>query len=178
MQVSSGGQATSTVTTSTTGPTASLGHQTLREDQRLFYAAVLPLFSGIVLVGFGRRSDGGRSRKLLGLVACCALASGLVFQAACGGGNNSTTGTSGTPSGAYTVTITGSSSSQHTVTLRLTCSNFRERTASTDNSGLGGDLALSVSSHFGREPEVALARDRTYPNFARLSDPLLNRDTP
>jgi len=119
VSVKSGGQGTSTLTINTTGATALVGHPTLRREFAPMYALVIPIF-GVVLAGFGPRSGGGRRRKLFGLLICCVLLGGVVGQVACGGSSSGTTGTSGTPAGNYTITVTGSSSSQHTTTLKLT----------------------------------------------------------
>jgi hypothetical protein len=49
------------------------------------------------------------------------ILSGCIFQTACGGASSSGTHVPGTPSGAYTVTITGSAGGmQQTATVNLT----------------------------------------------------------
>ena len=122
-QVAAGGQATSTLTISTTGPTASLSRPSLRHDGSLVYAVVFPII-GLSLMGAGAAFD-GRRKKILGLVLGCVVLGGLLLQVACGGGggnsSTNTTSTPGTPAGSYTVTVTGSSgSTQHTTAVTLT----------------------------------------------------------
>jgi hypothetical protein len=65
----------------------------------------LPL---IGLAGIANRL-GSKERKTKALLLGCALVGGLLFQLACGG-SSSMTGSSGTPAGAYTITLTGTSS--------------------------------------------------------------------
>jgi hypothetical protein len=92
---------TSTLTISTTGPSAALAHP------RIFYALLLPL-PGLALVGLG--GVGTRSVKrivALGVVVL-ATAGGLLFAPACGGGyGSSTSNSSVTPKNTYTLTVTG-----------------------------------------------------------------------
>jgi hypothetical protein len=63
------------------------------------------------LMGIGLGSD-RKSRKasLAAATFSCMLFAGLMLQAACGGGNSSTTTRPGTPPGAYTITVTGTDS--------------------------------------------------------------------
>jgi hypothetical protein len=118
------GQATSTLTVSTTGPTAILLQTGPRRGGPPIYAVLFPIF-GLALLGVGLRPGHERRRKLLGFAICCLLIGGPVFQVACGGGGGGG-GTSkpGTLAGNYTVTITGTSGSpehtQHTTTTTLT----------------------------------------------------------
>jgi hypothetical protein len=116
VQVTNSGQATSTLTVSTTGPNAFLVRPILRHGGPPIYAMVFPIF-GLALVEMCFRS-GGTRKRLLSLTICCLLFGGLVFQAACGGGSTSTPGT---PEASYTVSVTASSgSTQHTTSLMLT----------------------------------------------------------
>jgi uncharacterized repeat protein (TIGR03803 family) len=90
-----------TVKVTTTGPSARLN---LHSGIAL-YAMWLPLLG---LMGIGNRL-GSKQRKTKAMLLGCALVGGLLFQVACGGGS-SMTGSSGTPGGAYTITLTGTSS--------------------------------------------------------------------
>jgi uncharacterized repeat protein (TIGR03803 family) len=94
-----------TLTVGTTGPTAAA--LLPRSGFGLFYAVWLPLI-GLVATRVGLSSGQKRKGKISAVVLACMLFSGLVFQAACGGGNTSTGGgSSGTPAGTYTITVTG-----------------------------------------------------------------------
>jgi hypothetical protein len=90
--------------------------------RQVFVAASLPLLGLVALVLVPRRNtwwQGGRLGRLLGAVVLFAL----VIQIACGGGNSSKPigGSGGTPSGQYTITVTGTSgSTQHSTTVTLT----------------------------------------------------------
>ena len=97
---------TSTLTLSTTGPTASLAPVSMR-SRALFYAMLLPIL-GIAVIGAGFSSG---PKKLVGTSLACLMISGLLFLAACGGGNSGGGGgggTGGTPAGTYTISISGS----------------------------------------------------------------------
>ncbi len=107
---------TATLTVSTTAPHAALMH-----SSSVFYAMLLPL-GGMTLLGV---SFGSRRKKALGLLLIFLMVSGLLFLAACGGGSSTTTTpppSGGTPAGAYTVTVTGTSGSltAQTTTFTLT----------------------------------------------------------
>jgi hypothetical protein len=84
---------------------------------------LLPL-GGLTLLGAGFSS---RRKKVLGLLLIFLVISGLVFLGACGGGSSSSGGGGGggkpgTPSGKYTVTVTGTSGTltAQTTTFTLT----------------------------------------------------------
>jgi hypothetical protein len=62
---------------------------------------------GLALIGTGLAS---RRKKLWFILLSCVLFSGLIFLGACGG-SSSGAGHPGTPSGAYIVTVTGTSGS-------------------------------------------------------------------
>jgi len=76
-----------------------------------FLAAVGP-----VAVGTGDFNGDGKL-DLAVLNGCPAA--GAVFQVSCGGSKSSTGMSSGTPAGTYTVTITRSSTTQHTASLTV-----------------------------------------------------------
>ena len=80
------------------------------------YAALLPL-SGLAMIGAGA---GRRKRRgaALGLFMT-ALFSLLIFQAACGS-SSSTSRTTGTPAGTYSVTVTATSGAARTQEITLT----------------------------------------------------------
>ena len=111
-----------TVNITTTAPTNALAHP-LDRGNRVFYAALLPGLFGIVLVAGSRRRS-LRGIRMLGLIV--ALASSTLWLGSCGGSNNGSTGSPGTPTGNYTVTIsatTGGSgpiSNQYQFTLTVT----------------------------------------------------------
>jgi IPT/TIG domain len=110
----SNGTGTAVLTVKTTAATtASLAPQ----SRGIFFATWLPI-GGLALLGTGITS---RKKKLLGFLLGCAVFSGLIFLGACGGSSSGGGGggTAGTPTGAYTVTITGkgpSGSPSHSTT--------------------------------------------------------------
>jgi len=73
----------------------------------MLYAMILPVF-GITLLGAGI-GPSSRRKKLFGSLMLGILLSGLILMPACGGSNNGGGGSTGTPPGAYTITVTGSS---------------------------------------------------------------------
>lgn len=88
----------STLTVSTFGPS---GRLLTGPGSGMLYALWLPIF-GWVGTGIGLSSNpNGRRTKLKAALLTCALFSGLAFQSACGG-----KGSSGTPAGMYSVTVT------------------------------------------------------------------------
>jgi hypothetical protein len=120
--LTSGGQATSTLTVTTTSATAVLIRPNIDHSFGPIYAMVFPIF-GVALVGMGFSSGGRKRKKLLGVAIGSVLFAALVLQVACGGnsGGGGGTSTPGTPAGNYTVTVTGSSgSTQHTTAVTLT----------------------------------------------------------
>jgi hypothetical protein len=97
---------TSTLTINTTGPSAALVPVFTR-SHGLFYAMLLPIL-GIAVIGAGFSS---RPKKLVGTSLACLMISGLLFLAACGGGNSGVGGGTSTPAGTYTISISGSAGS-------------------------------------------------------------------
>jgi Beta-propeller repeat len=78
------------------------------------YALWMPIFGvGLLRAGISRKR-----RLLLGAFLVAMLGTAL-FQAACGGGGSSTT-TTGTPAGAYTVTVNATAGATRSTTLQLT----------------------------------------------------------
>jgi hypothetical protein len=112
------GTATSNLTISTTGPTASLASPS---DRGLFSALWLPV-PGLVVLGIWAVSEGSRKRGLIGLLLVTPLLATLMLQNACSGGGSSspTTRSSGTPRGTYTITVTATSGVRHTTQVTLT----------------------------------------------------------
>ena len=102
--------ATSTLTVSTTAATALLEHPSDRRSSGMLYAMFLPV-GGMVLFGAGLGSGNARRRKLFGLLMLGLVLLGLLVMPACssssGGGGGG--GSPGTPAGAYTITVTGTS---------------------------------------------------------------------
>jgi VCBS repeat protein/List-Bact-rpt repeat protein/FG-GAP repeat protein len=106
-----------TLTITTTAPTMALVSPSTPSNT--FYAMWLPVF-GFPLAGIGIGPKRERRAKRLGFTLCGLLFAGLLFQAACGGGASSG-GNPGTPTGQYTITVTGTSGSlQHSTTVKLT----------------------------------------------------------
>jgi len=87
----------------------------------LFYAPCLPLI-GLVVTGVGLGSKQKTQKQNLTVaVLTCMLFAGLVFQVACGD-SSSTPGSSGTPTGTYTIAVTGKDATGtlvHTTTTTL-----------------------------------------------------------
>jgi hypothetical protein len=116
----------STLTVSTTGPTAALVAPARNRSLLPLYAIWLPL-PGMALAGIGYAS---RKRKLaIGMTLFLALGLALLL-AGCGGGGSSSGGgggggggggTGGTAAGTYTITVTGTSGNlSHNTKVTLT----------------------------------------------------------
>lgn len=80
----------------------------LRPAQRPFYATWLPI-SGLAFLGLGGALT--RRRKALLSLLFGLFLTGIAFQVGCGSSSKSTTNTTGTPAGSYTVTVNATSGS-------------------------------------------------------------------
>jgi uncharacterized repeat protein (TIGR03803 family) len=111
-----------TVTVSTSGPSAGM---TSRTGAALSYAMWLPLL-GLVGIGkgFGSRQS-SKQRKIKAMLLSGVVFSAIVSQMACGGGSGSSGGNSGTPAGAYTITVTGTSSAATGSLVRSTSTTLQ-----------------------------------------------------
>jgi len=91
----------------------------------IYYAMWLPVV-GLSLIGVRFTAPGTRKKKLLGFLLLGLIMAALFFLPACGGSSSSGGGgcTGCTPSGNYTVTVTGTDSVDtnltHAVDLGLT----------------------------------------------------------
>jgi FG-GAP-like repeat len=104
-----------TLTVTTTGPQAGLASPWGRSE--LFYALWLPV-CGLTLVRtvFGARR---KQRRLLGMLSCVSLFAALLLLPACGGSSGGSHGSSGTPPGTYTISVTGTSGVTHATAVTL-----------------------------------------------------------
>jgi len=86
---------------------------------KLFYALTLPL-AGPLLIAIGRRPGKDRNAKPHLYLFCAIAVLGWLCQSGCDGSHTSSNNV-GTPSGMYTITVSGTSGSiQHSATLTLT----------------------------------------------------------
>ena len=113
VNATSGTPATVTVTTSSTNARA-----TSSSGASFSYAMWLPLLG---LVGIG--SLGSKQRRIKTMLLSCVLCLGVASQVACGGGSSG--GNTGTPAGAYTVTVTGTSSAATGSLVRSTSATLQ-----------------------------------------------------
>jgi hypothetical protein len=106
------GAGTSTLTVVTTG-----GSRARIGSPKIFYALWLPV-AGLSLAGMRFTTRGARGKKPFGILLLGTMMAALFFLPACGGSNN--TGGGGcpgcTPKGTYSVTVTGTDSSNAAVT--------------------------------------------------------------
>jgi hypothetical protein len=118
-----GGNGTATLTISTTAPVASL--HTPGSHAAWLYAMSLP-FGEVLLFGAGFSERKKLRKKMMRFLFAAALFCGLLMLAGCGnskssnGGTGGGGGTPGTPSGQYTVTVTGTAGTTvHTSTVTV-----------------------------------------------------------
>jgi hypothetical protein len=114
--VSTGSGTPATLKVTTSGQSARV---TLSSGASFSYAIWLPLLG---LVGIGSRF-GSKQRRIKTMLVGCVLFAGVVFQVACGGGGGG--GSHGTPTGAYTITITGTSGSATGSLVRSTSTTLQ-----------------------------------------------------
>ena len=107
-----------TVKVTTTGPSARVSSRSGAVLSS--YAMWLPLLG---LAGIGNRLNSKQHKKKVMLLGC-VFVGGLLFQVACGG-SSSMTGSSGTPAGAYTITVTGTSSAASGSLVRSTSTTLQ-----------------------------------------------------
>jgi hypothetical protein len=102
------GTTTSTLNVATTVASAMLTHPANGRRSGVVYALLLPVF-GLTLLGAAVQSSGTRRRKFVGLVVLGMVLTCLLLLPACGGSGGGGGGGGGTPTGAYTITVTGTS---------------------------------------------------------------------
>jgi hypothetical protein len=81
----------------------------LTRDGGRFLASLLPV-TGLAFLGLGIGSRLNRRRRIMGVLFFLALMTLVLFQPACGG-HSSTTTTTGTPAGTYTINVSATSGS-------------------------------------------------------------------
>src|SRR5713101_1552030 len=104
-----------TLSVTTTGPQAGLASPGGRAE--LFYALWLPV-CGLTLMGMVFPAQRKKTR-LLGMPCCVTLFAALLLLPACGGSSGGSHGSSGTPPGKYTISVTGTSGTTHSTTVTL-----------------------------------------------------------
>jgi hypothetical protein len=103
--------ATATLSVATTAASARLAHPANRPGSGVMYAFIFPVF-GVALLGAGIEKSRLRRKKLLGLLILALAMTCFLLLPACGGSNNNTGGGGGgTPTGSYTITVTGTNGS-------------------------------------------------------------------
>jgi hypothetical protein len=95
---------TSTLNVATTAASAMLARPASGGRSGVVYALLLPVF-GLTLLGAAVQPS-ARRRKFVGLVVLGIVLTGLLLLPACGGGGGGGGG-GGTPTGSYTITVTG-----------------------------------------------------------------------
>jgi hypothetical protein len=102
------GTVTATLNVATTGSSAMLDSPSDRRPSGIVYAMLLPI-GAITLLGAGLGSAGTRRKKLFGFLMLGLILSTLLVLPACSSGNSGGGGSGGTPTGPYTITVTGTS---------------------------------------------------------------------
>ncbi len=102
------GSTTSTLNMVTTAASARLEAPSGQRPSGIIYATLLPL--GITLLGAGFVPAGSRRRKLFGLLLLGLMLTGMLLLPACSSSSNNNGG-GGTPTGNYTITVTGTNGS-------------------------------------------------------------------
>ena len=102
------GTATATLDVATTAASASLVRPADRQHSGILYALILPGF-GLTLLGAGIQPAGARRRRFLGFILLGMVLMSALVLPACGGGYSGGGGGGGTPTGNYTITVTGTS---------------------------------------------------------------------
>jgi hypothetical protein len=97
---------TSTLNVATTVASAMLTHPANGRRSGVVYATLLPVF-GLTLLGAAVQPSGTRRRKFVGFVALGMVLMCLLLLPACGGNSGGGGGGGGTPTGTYTITVTG-----------------------------------------------------------------------
>ena len=116
--ISTSGTATATVSTAGARAALSPAEGTRSAGMLLAFGLLIP---ALLLGTSGKGAE--QRKKLLSFVGMFLLLGVCVFQSACGGGGGTSTGgnPTGTPPGAYTVTVTGTANGiQHTAVVSLT----------------------------------------------------------
>jgi len=99
------GTTTATLNVGTTAASAMLTRPANGRRFGVVYALLLPVF-GLTLLGAAVPPSGTRRRKFVGLVVLGMVLMCLLLLPACGGGSSGGGG-GGTPTGSYTITVTG-----------------------------------------------------------------------
>ena len=104
------GTTTATLNVATTVASAMLAHPTNGRRSGVVYALLLPVF-GLTLLGAAVQPSAARRRKFLGLVVFGMVLTCLLLLPGCGGSSGGGGGGGGTPTGTYTITVTGTNGS-------------------------------------------------------------------
>ena len=104
------GSVTAMLNIATTAATAALQGPSNRHPFGIAYAALLP-FAGLMLLAGGFRSADRGKKKLIATMMLITVLTGLLLLPACSSSSSNTGGggNGGTPAGAYTFTVTGTS---------------------------------------------------------------------
>jgi hypothetical protein len=115
-----GAAVTTTLTITTTAPSAARGPSPMRRNNFPLYASLAGAMGMIWLAAGGRKRGSVKSGLLMVLLTLCVLAT-LV---SCGGGSMGSPGNPGTPLGTSTIVVNASSGGEaHTASVSLTVTN-------------------------------------------------------